>query len=47
MDNVKSDVMLSLWEAFKREGVHVPYPVREIRIHGGALSVETAADAAK
>jgi hypothetical protein len=25
----------------------VPYPVREIRIHGGALPVETAADAAK
>jgi len=41
MDNVKSDVMLSLWEAFKREGVRVPYPVREIRVRGGALPVET------
>jgi small-conductance mechanosensitive channel len=41
MDNVKSDVMLSLWDAFKREGIHVPYPVREIRIRGGALPVET------
>jgi small-conductance mechanosensitive channel len=40
MDNVKSDVMLALWEAFKREGIRVPYPVREIRIRGGALPVE-------
>src|SRR6478609_1747679 len=40
MDNVKSDVMLALWDAFKREGIRVPYPVREIRIRGGALPVE-------
>ena len=40
MDSVKSDVMLSLWDAFRREGIHVPYPVREIRIRGGALPVE-------
>jgi small-conductance mechanosensitive channel len=40
MDNVKSDVMLSLWDAFKREGIQVPYPVREIRVRG-ALPVET------
>jgi small-conductance mechanosensitive channel len=32
--------MLSLWDAFKREGIRVPYPVREIRIRGGALPVE-------
>lgn len=41
MDNVKSEVMLSLWETFKREGIRVPYPVREIRVRGGALPVET------
>src|ERR1700736_3717437 len=41
MDNVRSDVMLSLWEAFKREGIRVPYPVREIRIIGGKLPVDT------
>src|SRR4030088_2797276 len=41
MDNVKSEVMLSLWDAFKRENIKVPYPVREIRIRGGALPVET------
>jgi small-conductance mechanosensitive channel len=44
MDNVKSDVMLSLWEVFKREGIRVPYPVREIRIRGGALPVETTVE---
>jgi small-conductance mechanosensitive channel len=44
MDNVKSDVMLSLWEAFKREGIRVPYPVRELRIRGGALPVGTTVE---
>jgi small-conductance mechanosensitive channel len=44
MDNVKSDVMLALWDAFKREGIKVPYPVREIRIRGGALPVETTVE---
>src|SRR4029434_10932617 len=41
MDGVKSEVMLSLWDVFKREGIRVPYPVREIRVRGGALPVET------
>jgi small-conductance mechanosensitive channel len=44
MDAVKSDVMLALWDAFKREGIRVPYPVREIKIRGGALPVETIAE---
>ncbi|MDB5619728.1 mechanosensitive ion channel domain-containing protein [Tardiphaga sp.] len=42
MDAAKSDVMLGLWDAFKREGIRVPYPVRELRIRGGALPVENA-----
>ncbi len=44
MDSVKSEVMLSLWDAFKREGIRVPYPVREIRVRGGALPVETVVE---
>jgi small-conductance mechanosensitive channel len=44
MDNVKSDVMLSLWDAFKQEGIKVPYPVREIRVRGGALPVESVVE---
>jgi len=46
LDNVKSDAMLALWDAFKREGIQVPYPVREIRVRG-ALPVETIAEASK
>jgi small-conductance mechanosensitive channel len=44
MDNVKSDVMLALWEAFKRDGIRVPYPVREIRVRGGTLPVDTTVE---
>jgi len=44
MDNVKSDVMLALWDAFKREGIKVPYPVREIRVRGAALPVESVVE---
>jgi small-conductance mechanosensitive channel len=45
MDGVKSEVMLALWDAFKREDIQVPYPVREIRVRGGALPVETIVEA--
>jgi small-conductance mechanosensitive channel len=45
MDKTKSEVMLSLWDAFKREGIRVPYPVRELRVRGGALPVETSVEA--
>ena len=44
MDRVKSDVMLALWAAFKQEGIRVPYPVREIRIRGGTLPVDTTVE---
>jgi len=44
MDSVKSDVMLALWDAFKHEEIKVPYPVREIRIRGGALPVESVVE---
>jgi small-conductance mechanosensitive channel len=44
LDSIKSEVMLGLWDAFKREGVRVPYPVREIRVRGGALPVESVVE---
>jgi len=44
MDSVKSEVMLALWDAFKHEDIRVPYPVREIRIRGGALPVESVVE---
>jgi small-conductance mechanosensitive channel len=46
MGNVRSDVMMALWDAFKREGIRVPYPVRDIRVRG-ALPIEAIADAAE
>jgi small-conductance mechanosensitive channel len=45
MDNVKSEVMLSLWDTFRRENIKVAYPVREILVRGGALPVETVVEA--
>jgi small-conductance mechanosensitive channel len=30
--NVRSEVLLALWDAFKREGIEIPYPVRDMRI---------------
>ena len=30
--NVRSDVLLALWDAFKREGIEIPYPVRDMRL---------------
>jgi small-conductance mechanosensitive channel len=44
MDKVRSDVMLSLWDAFKHDDIRVPYPVREIRIRGGALPAGTTVE---
>ncbi|HEY7997505.1 MAG TPA: mechanosensitive ion channel domain-containing protein [Pseudolabrys sp.] len=30
--NVSGKVLLALWDTFKREGIEIPYPVREVRI---------------
>jgi len=30
--NVRSEVMLALWDRFKREGIEIPYPVRAIQV---------------
>jgi small-conductance mechanosensitive channel len=30
--NVRSDVLYALWDAFKREGIEIPYPVRDMRL---------------
>lgn len=45
MDNVRSDVMLALWKAFKQENIRVPYPVREIRVRSGSLPLEAIVEA--
>jgi small-conductance mechanosensitive channel len=30
--NVRSGVLFALWDAFKREGIEIPYPVRDMRL---------------
>jgi len=45
MDNARSDVMLALWEAFRREGIEVPYPVRDVRLRGGEAAGAAASGA--
>jgi len=32
LTNVRGKVLLALWDAFKREGIQIPYPVRDVRI---------------
>lgn len=32
--NLKSDLNVALWHAFRREGIEIPYPQREVRIIG-------------
>lgn len=33
--NVRSDVLLAIWDAFKAAGVEIPFPQREVRLLGG------------
>jgi small-conductance mechanosensitive channel len=35
--NVRGQVLLALWDAFKREGIEIPYPVRDVRITQAAV----------
>ena len=32
LSNVRGKVLLALWDAFQREGIEIPYPVRDVRI---------------
>jgi small-conductance mechanosensitive channel len=32
--NLKSDINLAIWQAFRRENIQIPYPQREVRILG-------------
>lgn len=39
LGNVRSQVLLALWSAFKREGIEIPFPVRDVRLrveHGAS-----------
>ena len=30
--NIKSDINLAIWQAFRKEGIEIPYPQREVRL---------------
>jgi small-conductance mechanosensitive channel len=34
LTNLRSTVLLGLWDAFKREGIEIPFPQREMRLRG-------------
>ena len=38
VQNVKSDVLLKIWERFKEQGIRVPYPQRDLHIRSGTES---------
>ncbi len=40
--NVRGLVMLNLWDTFKREGVDIPYPVRDLRMAPAKAPVKSA-----
>ncbi|MGX9856839.1 mechanosensitive ion channel family protein [Limimaricola variabilis] len=40
LTNIRGDVFLALWDAFKAEGISIPFPQREVRVlDGSALQV--------
>ncbi len=39
--NVRGQVLLALWDIFKREGIQIPYPVRDVRIADRSTASET------
>jgi len=39
--NIRSGVLFALWDAFKRDGIEIPYPVREIRVTPPSTLPET------
>lgn len=42
LTNIRGNVYLALWDAFKDAGVSIPFPQREVRVMNDALSVEVA-----
>jgi small-conductance mechanosensitive channel len=40
MARIRSDVRFALWDAFKREGIEIPYPVRDVRFVNARAPVE-------
>jgi small-conductance mechanosensitive channel len=41
VQNVKSAVLLKIWQKFKEDGVEVPYPQRDIHVRSGGELIES------
>ncbi len=44
LTNIRGVVMLALWDAFKANDIHIPYPHREIIMKGASMPGESPAD---
>ena len=43
LTNVRGNVFLALWDAFKENGISIPFPQREVRVLAGSeVTVATA-----
>ena len=38
LTNVRGRVLLALWDTFKENGIHIPYPHREIIVKDGVAT---------
>jgi small-conductance mechanosensitive channel len=47
LTNVRGQVLLALWDAFQREGIEIPYPVRDVRLSQPAKAATGGAKKAK
>jgi small-conductance mechanosensitive channel len=41
VQNVKSAVLLRIWEMFRDAGIRVPYPQREVHLHPGSEPLQS------
>jgi small-conductance mechanosensitive channel len=42
VQNVKSEVLLRIWEIFQQQGIEVPYPQRDVHIRSSSVPLSTA-----
>jgi small-conductance mechanosensitive channel len=46
VQNVKSEVLLRIWEIFQQQNVEVPYPQRDLHIRSNSIGLSTVASSA-
>ena len=44
LTNVRGQVFLALWDAFKEHGISIPFPQREVRLLNEAFVTRTQPD---